>query len=120
MKIDVDIDKFTGGYKIIFPISEFKEKSDYKMGIQIIRCFSNDMELDPELEVEDMQDILDKTVQAVIRGFPANDERLAQIVFVEHGRFGVGIDHESQPFFGHAWRHFGGVVHRRPKLRGAR
>ncbi len=81
MKIDVDIDKFTGGYKIIFPISEFKEKSDYKMGIQIIRCFSNDMELDPELEVEDMQDILDKT------------EELQKLFFtVEISEEGIEVD----------------------------
>lgn len=61
MKIDVDIDKFTGGYRIQFPLGEFKESVDFKMAITIIRCFSLDMELDPELEVADMQEIIDKT-----------------------------------------------------------
>lgn len=60
MKIDVDIDKFSGGYKIVFPVAEFKEKSDYKMAISIIRCFANDIELDPELEVSDMEEIVEK------------------------------------------------------------
>lgn len=81
MKIDVDIDKFSGGYKIIFPVAEFKEVQDYKMAISIIGCFANDQELDPELEVSDMEEIIDKC------------EELTKAVFtVEINSDGIEVD----------------------------
>ena len=60
MLIDVDVDRFEGGYKIQFPIAQFKERTDLKMAIVIITCFANDMDLDPELEPDDLQEIIDK------------------------------------------------------------
>lgn len=61
MLVDVDLDKFNGGYRVQFPLAQFKEDQDLKMAIVIIKCFAGDMELDPELDPEDMQDIIDKT-----------------------------------------------------------
>ncbi|AYF44656.1 MULTISPECIES: hypothetical protein [Halobacteriovorax] len=61
MKIDVDIDKFSGGYKLTFPLSEFNDLTDSKMAIAIIKVFSADMELEPELSPDDIDDIIDKT-----------------------------------------------------------
>lgn len=61
MLLDVDLDKFEGGYKLQFPINQFKGDADFKMAIVIIRCFALDMDLDPELEASDLQDIIAKT-----------------------------------------------------------
>lgn len=61
MKIDVDIDKFSGGYKLTFPLSEFNDLADFKMCIAITKVFSADMELEPELEVDDIKEIIEKT-----------------------------------------------------------
>jgi quinol monooxygenase YgiN len=60
MIIDVDIDKFSGGFKVQFPVNQFKVETDAKMAIAIIEAFANAMGLDPELESEDIQDIIDK------------------------------------------------------------
>ncbi|EPZ50748.1 hypothetical protein M902_3125 [Bacteriovorax sp. BAL6_X] len=60
----MDIDKFSGGYKVTFPLSEFSDLSDlsdFKMSIAIIKVFSADMELEPELEVDDIKEIVEKT-----------------------------------------------------------
>jgi hypothetical protein len=61
MIIDVDIDKFTGGFRVAFPLNQFNEDVDLKMAILLINTFAHEMELDPELEPEDMKEIVDKT-----------------------------------------------------------
>lgn len=69
MLIDVDIDKFSGGYLLNFPIHQFKSENDCKMAIAIVTCFAYDHELDPELDVEDMQEIIDKTKELAKESF---------------------------------------------------
>lgn len=81
MKIDVDIDKFSGGYKIVFPLKEFNEKTDYKMAIELIRIFAADVELDPELELSDMEEIVEKT-----------EELTKQFFTVEISAEGIEVD----------------------------
>lgn len=63
MKLDFDIDKFSGNYLLKFNVDQFKSDIDHKMAITIVTCVSLDYDLDPELEVEDMRDILDKTLE---------------------------------------------------------
>lgn len=60
MLVDIDIDKFSKGYRLKFPVEVFKSEDDFKMGITIITVFSLDFDLDPDLEVEDMKEILEK------------------------------------------------------------
>jgi hypothetical protein len=61
MIIDVDIDKFTGGFRVQFPLNQFNEEVDLKMAILLVGTFAHEMELDPELEPEDMKEIVEKT-----------------------------------------------------------
>ncbi|EQC52333.1 hypothetical protein [Bacteriovorax sp. DB6_IX] len=61
MIIDVDIDKFTGGFKVQFPLNQFNDDSDLKMAILLINTFAHEMELDPELGPDDMEEIVEKT-----------------------------------------------------------
>ena len=60
MLVDIDIDKLTRNYLIKFTLDQFREDSDYKMALGIVRCIAADCELEPELEIEDMKDIANK------------------------------------------------------------
>jgi len=63
MIVDIDIDKFSKSYLLNFEIKNFKSPDDYKMAVGIVTCFSNDYDLDPELDHEDMKEIVEKTVE---------------------------------------------------------
>ncbi|MDD0853090.1 hypothetical protein HBN50_08280 [Halobacteriovorax sp. GB3] len=81
MLVDFDIDKFSGKYLIKFNLDQFKGEADYKMAITIVTCVSLDYDLDPEIEVGDIQDICDKT------------EELGKDVFTfEIGDDGIEVD----------------------------
>ena len=60
MIIDVDIDKFSGGFKIQFPLAQFNSELELKMAVAIVESFANSMGLDPELEPQDVQEIINK------------------------------------------------------------
>ncbi|ATH07839.1 hypothetical protein BIY24_07715 [Halobacteriovorax marinus] len=63
MKVDVDIDKFSQSYLLKFEVKNFKSPDDYKMAVTTVTCFSNDYDLDPELDHEDMREIVEKTIE---------------------------------------------------------
>ncbi len=69
MILDVDIDKFSGGYKLSFGLEQFSSDSDFKMCMAIIKVFSADMELEPELDIEDMKEIVEKTKELTKQRF---------------------------------------------------
>jgi hypothetical protein len=63
MLVDVDIDKFSKSYLLKFKVENFKSPDDYKMAVTIVTCFSNDYDLDPELDDNDMREIVEKTIE---------------------------------------------------------
>jgi hypothetical protein len=63
MIVDVDIDKFSQSYLLKFEVENFKKTDDYKMAVATVTCFSNDYDLDPELNHEDMKEIVEKTIE---------------------------------------------------------
>lgn len=63
MIVDIDIDKFSKSYLLKFQLEHFKTPEDYKMAVTVVTCFSNDYDLDPELDDSDMKDIADKTIE---------------------------------------------------------
>lgn len=69
MLVDIDIDKFNNNYLVKFTLDQFTEEVDYRMALTIIKCVAADMELEPELEVEDMKDIAGKTRELIKNAF---------------------------------------------------
>lgn len=63
MIVDIDIDKFSKSYLLNFEVKNFNSPDDYKMAVGIVTCFSNDYDLDPELNHEDMKEIVEKTIE---------------------------------------------------------
>ena len=63
MLVDVDIDKFSKSYLLKFEVKNFKSPDDYKMAVTVVTCFSNDYDLDPELDDSDMKEIVEKTIE---------------------------------------------------------
>lgn len=63
MIVDIDIDKFSQAYLLKFKTEQFKDEKDCKMAIRIVTCLALDFDLDPELEPEDFQEIIDKTIE---------------------------------------------------------
>ncbi len=63
MIVDIDIDKFSQSYLLKFEVENFKTPEDYKMAVTTVTCFSNDYDLDPELDHEDMREIVEKTIE---------------------------------------------------------
>lgn len=63
MKIDIDFNKDEQSAYLTFYNCEFKEKRDFIVAISTIEIFSGDFSLDPELEIEDLEDILKQSKQ---------------------------------------------------------
>ncbi|OUR94053.1 hypothetical protein A9Q84_18240 [Halobacteriovorax marinus] len=63
MIVDIDIDKFSKSYLLKFEVKNFNTPDDYKMAVTTVTCFSNDYDLDPELDHDDMREIVEKTIE---------------------------------------------------------
>ncbi|WP_127716368.1 hypothetical protein [Halobacteriovorax sp. HLS] len=63
MLVDIDIDKFSMSYLLKYKVEDFQKPEDYKMAVTIVTCFSNDYDLDPELDNNDMREIVEKTIE---------------------------------------------------------
>ncbi|MCO4795070.1 MAG: hypothetical protein KC493_15240 [Bacteriovoracaceae bacterium] len=62
MKIDVDFDNDTESVMISFFPKEFNSKRDFSLSLNIIQTFCGDFDLDPELEIEDIAELM-KTME---------------------------------------------------------
>lgn len=60
MKVDLDVLKEENLFKIKLYVDEFVSERDYKLALTLIATVSADFYLDPEFEVEDLMDIVDK------------------------------------------------------------
>ena len=69
MLVDIDVDKFTKNYLVKFTLDQFKVDVDYKMALAIVKCIAADCDLEPELEPEDMKDIVQKTRELLKSSF---------------------------------------------------
>ncbi len=58
MLIDVNFDGNSQTSFIKFPIDQFEDQRQYHVAIAIIQTFSADFDLDPELEPEDLKEII--------------------------------------------------------------
>ncbi|MBL6989860.1 MAG: hypothetical protein ISR65_08780 [Bacteriovoracaceae bacterium] len=61
MKIDVEFDSTEQTSKLTFYEAEFSKKRDYAMAIAIVRIFSNDFGLEPELGAKNIEGLVEKT-----------------------------------------------------------
>lgn len=61
MKVDIQIAKDCEQIDIKFFTEEFKTPRNYREAIHIVTCFSYEFDLDPELEDEDLEEIIEKT-----------------------------------------------------------
>ncbi len=61
MKVDIQIAKDCEQVDIKFFCDEFTTPRHYREAIHIVTCFSYEFDLDPELEAEDLEEIIEKT-----------------------------------------------------------
>jgi hypothetical protein len=59
----LDFTSSDSAYYLAFKIDDIKTDKHLQDIITAVCCFSMDFELDPELEVEDLQEIIDKTYE---------------------------------------------------------
>ena len=58
MKIDVDFDKKSQSALVTFFKSEFQKDYHYPLALNILATFAADFELDPEIEADDLKEII--------------------------------------------------------------
>jgi len=58
MNVDININPKTLDCDLVFAVANFKTPVDFKNAIAIICMVSGDFSLDPELEVEDLEEIV--------------------------------------------------------------
>jgi len=61
MKVDIQIAKDHEQVDITFYCDAFTTPRHYREAIHIVTCFSYEFDLDPELEDEDLEEIIEKT-----------------------------------------------------------
>lgn len=63
MLVDIQIDEKSLNAIVTFKLTNFKNQKDFKDSLAIIMMVAGDFSLDPELELEDLQEIVDKGQQ---------------------------------------------------------
>ncbi len=63
MKVDISINPKTLDCDVVFEVENFKSPIDYKNSIAIICMVAGDFSLDPELEVEDLEEIVASAIE---------------------------------------------------------
>lgn len=63
MQIDVEIDARTNQINLGFELEHIKTLKDYKAILFSVRAYASMVDLDPELELEDIEEIAEKTLE---------------------------------------------------------
>lgn len=63
MLVDIKIDPKTLDADLSFDLVNFKDQTSYKNAIAIITMVAGDYSLDPEFEIEDLQEMVEKGVE---------------------------------------------------------
>ena len=63
MIIDFDIEKSSKSYLIRFNTNQFNSPRDYVLAVTLVTVASLDYDLDPELDEDDMSEIVQKTIE---------------------------------------------------------
>jgi hypothetical protein len=71
MQLDISIDEKTLDAQLSFKLSDFKSAKHYKDALAIIMMVAGDYSLDPEMEIEDLEDIVQKGM----------DEQAQKVIF---------------------------------------
>lgn len=69
MKVDISVAKDETEVKITFFCDSFNGPKNYREAIHIVTCFSYEFDLDPELEAEDLEEIIEKTKELELDQF---------------------------------------------------
>lgn len=62
MKLNIDFNAKEQMALLTFPVEEFTSEREFSVAISIISTFSADFDLDPELEKEDLQEIIERAI----------------------------------------------------------
>ena len=63
MLIDIDFEAKDEQVKIVIAIENLKILRDYRNALYVIRACALDFDLEPELEIEDLEEICEKTAE---------------------------------------------------------
>lgn len=78
MLLDVNFEKAEETAKLTFFCKELNEEKDYSLALAILTTFCGDFALEPELEIEDLQEIAGKANEGEAKSFTffINEEEL--------------------------------------------
>ena len=69
MLVDFDIDDKNESFHLKFENINFTKERNYILAVDIINCIAGDYSVDPEIEVDDMKDIVKRAKDAEKKNF---------------------------------------------------